>query len=76
LKEIVMPRLGLTQECGTILEWLKGEGDAITRGEVIAIIETDKVEQEIEAEDSGVLARILVPVGVEVDVLTPIALLK
>jgi pyruvate dehydrogenase E2 component (dihydrolipoamide acetyltransferase) len=76
MKEIIMPRLGLTQESGTIVEWLKGEGDPISRGEVIAVIETDKVEQEIEAEASGVIARILVPVGVEVAVLTPIALLE
>lgn len=76
MKEIVMPRLGLTQASGTIVQWLKREGDLISRGEVIAVIETDKVEQEIEAEDSGVLARILVPVGVEVDVLTPIGLLE
>jgi pyruvate dehydrogenase E2 component (dihydrolipoamide acetyltransferase) len=76
MKQIVMPRLGLTQETGVIVEWLKGEGDQIARGELIAVIATDKVEQEIEAEESGLLARILVPVGVEVDVLTPIALLE
>jgi pyruvate dehydrogenase E2 component (dihydrolipoamide acetyltransferase) len=76
MKQLVMPRLGLTHERSVIVEWLKNEGDQVSRGDLIAVIETDKVEQEIEAEESGVLAQILVPVGVEVDVLTPIALLN
>jgi pyruvate dehydrogenase E2 component (dihydrolipoyllysine-residue acetyltransferase) len=76
LREILMPKLGLTQETGTIIEWKKRAGDSITRGEIIFVVETDKVEQEVEAEDGGVLAEILVGEGEEVPVLTAVARLN
>jgi len=71
-----MPKLGLTQETGTILEWRKTAGDTITRGEILFVVETDKVEQEVEAEEAGLLSKILVDEGQEVPVLTPIALIQ
>ncbi len=63
LIEIVMPRLSDTMEEGTVLRWVKRVGDPVTRGEVIAEVETDKADMEIEAERDGTLAEIRVPEG-------------
>lgn len=66
---VVMPKMGYDMTEGTILRWIKNEGDAITKGEPIAEIQTEKVNIEIEAFDTGTLAQILhkagevVPVG-------------
>ncbi len=73
--EVVMPKLGLTMERGTIGSWLKGVGDPVDRGEPLLEVVTDKVTMEVEAQASGVLRRILVPEGEEVEVATPIALI-
>ncbi|MEM9040824.1 MAG: biotin/lipoyl-containing protein, partial [Actinomycetota bacterium] len=48
-----MPKLGLTMEEGTIVEWLVGDGDEITEGSAVLVIETDKTETEVEAPISG-----------------------
>ncbi len=66
--EVVMPQMGAEMQEGTILRWLKKEGDAVDRGEVIAEIETDKANIEIEAFDSGVFRKILSPEGATVPV--------
>ena len=50
-----MPRLGWTMESGSVAEWLKHDGDAVQAGEVLFTVETDKVAQEVEAQDSGIL---------------------
>jgi len=74
--EILMPALSPTMTEGNLAKWLKGEGDAIAAGDVIAEIETDKATMEVEAVDEGVLGKILVPDGSEgVPVNQPIALL-
>ena len=59
MPEVIMPKMGDAMEEGTILQWLKSEGDEVEEGDAIAEIETDKVSMEIEAEDSGTLAQIL-----------------
>jgi pyruvate dehydrogenase E2 component (dihydrolipoyllysine-residue acetyltransferase) len=61
--DIVMPKLSDTMEEGKILKWLKQVGDTITAGEVIAEVETDKADMELEASESGVLSTITVPAG-------------
>ncbi len=61
--EIVMPKLSDTMEEGMILKWLKNVGDAITAGEPIAEVETDKADMEVEAAESGVLSEIKVGAG-------------
>ncbi len=66
--EIVMPRMGLTMETGTIVQWLKKEGDSITAGEPLLEIETDKATVEIEALESGVLHKIVAASGAEIPV--------
>jgi pyruvate dehydrogenase E2 component (dihydrolipoamide acetyltransferase) len=73
MKHIVMPRLGLTMEQGTLLTWRINEGEAFQEGDIIFEIETDKVASEIEAPFSGKLIKILVPEGETVDVSTPVA---
>jgi pyruvate dehydrogenase E2 component (dihydrolipoamide acetyltransferase) len=68
ISEVVMPQMGADMQEGTILRWLKHEGDSVRRGEIIAEIETDKANVEIEAYESGVLRRILLPEGTTVPV--------
>ena len=72
----VMPRLGQTMEEGSVVEWLKEEGDAIKEGEAIVTIQSDKANLEVEAEQDGVLAKILVTdEDGDVEVGTPIAII-
>ena len=55
--EFAMPKLGLTMESGTILRWLVPDGTPVNAGQAVVLVETDKVETEIEASGSGVLAQ-------------------
>lgn len=73
--EIVMPRMGLTMESGTVVAWLKGENEPVSVGEPLLEIETDKSTVEIEAPESGILGRILTPAGETVAVGTVIGCL-
>ncbi|HLX32180.1 MAG TPA: dihydrolipoamide acetyltransferase family protein [Gaiellaceae bacterium] len=61
--EVILPRLGQGMESGTIVRWLKSEGEAVEKGEPLFELDTDKVTQEVEAEASGVLLKIAVPQG-------------
>jgi pyruvate dehydrogenase E2 component (dihydrolipoamide acetyltransferase) len=61
--EVKLPRLGQGMEMGTIVRWLKNEGDPVERGEPLYELDTDKVTQEVEAEASGVLLKIAVESG-------------
>ncbi|MEM9079900.1 MAG: pyruvate dehydrogenase complex dihydrolipoamide acetyltransferase [Verrucomicrobiota bacterium] len=70
-----MPKLSDTMTEGTILRWLKQEGDPVDIGDEIAEIETDKATMALEAFDEGVLAKILVPEGEKAAISTPIAIL-
>ena len=74
-KEVIMPKLGQTMEEGTIVEWLKQEGDAVKRGEVLFTVESDKATLESESPARGILRQILVPAGTTVPVLTPVAII-
>jgi pyruvate dehydrogenase E1 component beta subunit len=75
--QILMPALSPTMTEGKLAKWLKGVGDDVRAGDVIAEIETDKATMEVEAVDEGKLARILVEEGTEgVAVNTPIAVLS
>ena len=53
--EIVMPRLGWSTEEGTLIEWLKKDGDPVRAGDVVCVIESDKAQVEVESFDAGVL---------------------
>lgn len=72
---ILMPQAGQTMEEGTLLSWKVKEGDKITAGQVIFEIETDKATMEVEAMESGTLAKIVVAEGQSVPVKTPVAYL-
>ncbi len=61
--EVILPRLGQGMESGTIVRWLKSEGEAVEKGEPLFELDTDKVTQEVEAEASGVLLKIAVTAG-------------
>ena len=61
--EVRLPRLGQGMESGTIVKWLKAEGDTVEKGEPLYELDTDKVTQEVEAEASGVLLKIAVAEG-------------
>ncbi len=62
---ILMPALSPTMEHGRLAKWLVKEGDAVSPGDVIAEIETDKATMEVEATDEGTVARIVVPEGTD-----------
>ncbi|MET0561071.1 MAG: dihydrolipoamide acetyltransferase family protein [Gaiellaceae bacterium] len=72
--EVKLPRLGQGMESGTIVRWLKTEGDAIAKGEPLYELDTDKVTQEVEADSEGVLLKIVVADG-EVDVGTTVGII-
>src|SRR4051812_32416107 len=72
--EIKLPRLGQGMEAGTIVKWLKSEGDKVEKGEPLYELDTDKVTQEVEADASGVLLKIAVSSG-EVEVGKTIAVI-
>jgi pyruvate dehydrogenase E2 component (dihydrolipoyllysine-residue acetyltransferase) len=61
--EVILPRLGQGMESGTIVRWLKAEGEPVTKGEPLFELDTDKVTQEVEAEAAGVLLKIAVAEG-------------
>lgn len=65
---IVMPQLGLTMEEGTVEEWVKHEGDEVKKGDVLLNITTDKLSNEIEAEEDGVLLKIVAQEGEDIPV--------
>src|SRR5438874_1898260 len=68
-KGVIMPALGMAQETGTLLRWLKAPGETVAQGEMLMEIETDKATVEIEAPASGVVANVtaqpgdVIPVG-------------
>jgi len=61
--KVVMPKLSDAMETGKIIKWLKKEGDRINGGDILAEVETDKADVEMEAFGAGVLRKILVPAG-------------
>ena len=61
--EVKLPRLGQGMESGTIVKWLKSEGEPVEKGEPLYELDTDKVTQEVEADFSGVLLKIAVQEG-------------
>jgi pyruvate dehydrogenase E2 component (dihydrolipoamide acetyltransferase) len=73
--DVIMPALGVAQEKGTLLNWLKAEGQSVTKGEPLMEIETDKATVEIEAPASGILANVIASPGDEVPVGNKIAVI-
>ncbi len=73
--EVKMPKLGQTVEEAMIVQWLKQEGDEVKEGEPLFTVQTDKAEIEFESPAAGTLLKILVEAGIEIPVLTVVALI-
>ena len=73
--DVILPKWGLTMEDGTVVASYVDEGDHVVEGEVIAEVETEKVENELEAPCAGVVAQILVDEDETVDVGTVLAVI-
>ena len=73
MSEFRMPSLGADMEAGTVLEWLVKPGDEVHRGDIVAVVDTDKADIDVEIFESGVIDELLVPVGERVPVGTPLA---
>jgi pyruvate dehydrogenase E2 component (dihydrolipoamide acetyltransferase) len=63
IRPFCMPKWGIEMTEGTLADWKVAEGDAFTRGQLLCLIETAKITNEVEAEYDAVLARVLVPAG-------------
>jgi pyruvate dehydrogenase E2 component (dihydrolipoamide acetyltransferase) len=66
--QVTLPRLGQGMESGTIVKWLKSEGEAVEKGEPLYELDTEKVTQEVEADFSGTLLKIMAGEGEEIEV--------
>src|SRR5438477_10035174 len=66
--EVIMPMLGMAQETGKVVRWLKAEGEAVAKAEPLMEVETDKVTVEIEAPAAGTLAGVTASEGEDVPV--------
>ena len=75
LTDVLMPQAGQSMEEGTIVRWIKQEGDTVQSKDILLEIETDKAVVEVEAGHDGTLRKILVPAGATVPVRTKIALI-
>jgi pyruvate dehydrogenase E2 component (dihydrolipoamide acetyltransferase) len=75
MPEFLMPSLGADMSAGTLMSWLRQPGDTVKRGDVIAVVHTDKADVEVEVFTNGVLERTLVEPGTEVPVGTPLAMI-
>jgi pyruvate dehydrogenase E2 component (dihydrolipoamide acetyltransferase) len=74
--DLLMPALGADMESGVVAEWRIGPGDLIARGDIVAVIETDKGAIEIESFQDGVVEELVEPVGARVAVGHPLARLR
>jgi pyruvate dehydrogenase E2 component (dihydrolipoamide acetyltransferase) len=73
--DVIMPALGVAQEKGTLLNWLKAEGQSVTKGEPLMEVETDKATVELEAPASGILTNVTASAGDEIPVGNRIAVI-
>jgi pyruvate dehydrogenase E2 component (dihydrolipoamide acetyltransferase) len=73
--KITMPALSSTMKEGRVVSWLKSEGEAISAGEAIMVVESDKADMDVEAFEDGFLAKIIVGEGEMAPVGEPVALI-
>ncbi|MGE3507529.1 MAG: dihydrolipoamide acetyltransferase family protein [Vicinamibacterales bacterium] len=76
MSDFRMPALGADMEAGTLVQWLKRPGDTVARGDIIAVVDTDKGAIEIEVFEDGVLDRTVVEPGQQVPVGTVLAVIR
>ena len=68
MSDFLMPALGADMEAGTLVEWLVKPGDRVKKGDVVAVVETQKGAIEVEIFDEGIVSELVVPVGTKVPV--------
>ena len=76
MAEFVMPQLGADMSAGKLLSWRKKVGDRVRRGDIIADVETDKADIEVEVFSTGVIEKILIQPGEKVPVGTVMAIIR
>jgi pyruvate dehydrogenase E2 component (dihydrolipoamide acetyltransferase) len=76
MSEFRMPSLGADMEAGTLVEWRVRPGDAVRRGDIVAVVDTDKAVIEVEIWQDGVVDQLLVAAGQKVPVGTPLGALR
>lgn len=74
-KTVLLPSLGADMDVGTVIEWCVAVGDTVQRGDIVAIVSTEKSDIDIESWDSGVVAELIAPVGKEIEVGHPLLVL-
>ena len=72
---VKMPKMGATMKEGKLVKWLVKEGDEVEEGDAIFEVETDKLSNEVESYDDGVIRKILVQEGETVACQTPLAII-
>ncbi len=75
MADFLMPSLGADMEAGTVLQWLVKPGDAVKRGDIVAVVDTEKATIEVEIFQTGVIQKIVVPEGEKVPVGTLLAVI-
>ncbi|WP_157360928.1 biotin/lipoyl-containing protein, partial [Arthrobacter sp. EPSL27] len=73
MADFLMPSLGADMEHGKVVEWLVRPGDYVRRGDLVAVVDTDKTVMDVESFQEGVVAELLVDLGTTVPVGTPLA---
>ena len=76
MADVIMPKLGLTMEEGTVAEWHVAVGDQVNAGDLLCDIETDKITNKVEAKAAGTVTKILVQEGDTVPVYTVLAVIE
>ena len=75
-KDVIMPALGMAQETGRLVRWLRAAGERVVQGEPLMEIETDKITVEIEAPASGILGDLRADAGEDIPVGQVIAVIR
>ncbi len=73
MKPIIMPQVGQNIPSARIIQWCKKEGQEVKKGELVLVVESDKASFEVEADESGILLKVLHQEGEEVEILKPLA---
>jgi pyruvate/2-oxoglutarate dehydrogenase complex dihydrolipoamide acyltransferase (E2) component len=76
MKEVIMPRLGLNMEFGTVTKWLVEVGSRVKEGDILCEIESEKTVSEVRSEYDGVVDKIITGAGQDIEVLGVIALIR
>lgn len=74
-KKVIMPKLGLTMTEGKLVEWIKKEGEEVKKGDILFKVETDKLTNDIEAMNEGILRKIIVKEGETVPCLATVGVI-